>query len=772
MNSFHTIRKTLLIVIWSLAIAGNAELDAQPGQPGLSAGREFVAAFPANWDSPTAAQYYIRLYVTSEVRTRVYVWVGQTIKKVFYTKPYEVVTVDLAPIEAQMFTRNDVAPVPPDSVYRGRAIRIVSEDPIMVYGMNRTSFTSDGMLLLPIHSLGREYVVPSYPAVSSGTQELPSQLMVIAPFNNTVVTIIQPMRTPNHGDGEVVRVRLDRGDVYSAMTLGYGGDMSGAIIRSNRPVAVTAGNSCTYIPNQINFCCCDHITEMILPVDVAGKSYVAPHLESRTKGAFYRVFATKPGGTNVSINGVQHAKLPSIGGGEGVGWFEYRPLGTEPVEITGDRPITVVQYNPSQAYDGVPSDPFFLQVLPSDQFEKQLFLATPGADFPLNYASLVCDSARYREIEVSSDGGRTWLPLWSRPWMRTPIPLRQHIDGRPYQAVTGQIPPGVYVIRGPLPMAAHLYGFSAYDSYGYPAAASLLNKSCAAPSVQREVDCSGNIAVIRSTNLTGTTAALANVEVLSTENCTAGLMPQFAADRDTMAYVTLQRADSRTSAFAVVQALDTAGNVVVDTITWAAKSQIQGTSLDFGAYSVGTSSSTGMVAMRNLGNRAVTIWSLQLTGGDTGAFKILAPTQFPIVLQPGAEVQISVQFLPPAPGAFGARIVAVDTCGSSTLGTVNGRGVLPSGVEAPAPVEISVQPSLVRGIGDATLHLDLAKPAAVSAELVDNAGRVVREYLGGTRFEAGTSSVRLDLTGLAAGAYFCRVNADGNITVHRVVLAR
>ena len=203
-----------------------------------NAGKDFWLSFPANWDDPTAARYYIRLYITSGVKTQVRVWVGGAIRKVLTTIPYDVVTVDLNPTEAQIFTRTIADPVPGDQVYKNKAIHIEADAPIVVYGMNRTSYTSDGLLALPTNGLGRDYIIASYAAVAGGTNnELPSQLMITAPYNNTQVTIDQPMATPNHGEGARIYVTLDSGDVYSAMTVGYNGDMSGAVIRASKPVA-------------------------------------------------------------------------------------------------------------------------------------------------------------------------------------------------------------------------------------------------------------------------------------------------------------------------------------------------------------------------------------------------------------------------------------------------------------------------------------------------------------------------------------------------------
>src|SRR5690606_22263886 len=161
-----------------------------------------------------------------------------------------------------------------------------------------------------------------------------------------------------------------------------------------------------------NYCCCDHLTEMMLPVESWGKFYQAVPFQTRLKGDFYHIFAKEPN-TQLYINGALHSTLNGPGGMEGEGWLEYRALGKGVQEFSADKPICVTQYNPSQAWDNVPSDPFFLVLTPVEQYQYQVLFCTPAADFPQNFVYVVCDSAGSSDIEVAPAGRDEWAKLFA-----------------------------------------------------------------------------------------------------------------------------------------------------------------------------------------------------------------------------------------------------------------------------------------------------------------------------------------------------------------------
>jgi len=638
-----------------------------------STGRDFWVAFPANWDEPTSAKYYIRLYITSKVKTQVRVWAGKKIHKILTTKPYDVVMVDMTPVEAQIFTRRDTDPIPNDQIYKKAAVHIEADDPIVVYGINRTSYTSDGMLLMPTNGLGREYIVASYAAVTGVTQELPSQFMITAPYNETEVTVRQPMASPNHPEGSTVSFTLDSGDVYSAMSVGYNGDMTGARITASKPVAVTAGQNCAYIPNQLEFCCCDHIEEQMLPVESWGKVYHGIPFATRKNGDIWRVFASQPN-TQIKLNGLPFATLTQVGGKRGEGWAEYRSNGQEIVEWTADKPIYVAQYNTSSHYDNVASDPFYLVLTPLEQYQTGLNFSTPSNDFPRNFINIVADSATFQEIEIASGPTGTWEKLRAYPGAGTLRAFASRIGGRKYVGMAIDIKPGNYRLRGPGPFAGYVYGFSDYDSYGYPLSAAVANHSTndnAAPEVssrQRSSPIATNVVV---TDIPGDPSIRTNISTIELDPDSSYnyrlAVNHFEPGVSPVVSYTLTVADKSKAGRAIVYISDGAGNMTADTVEHVPFDvELASSLLEYGPMAVGDEQ-TRTVTIRNTGSSVVTVQQAVLQKGNAG-FTVLSPEGGFILGPAGSDsssIEAEVKFTATSEGiaqdSLGVRIGSTTT---------------------------------------------------------------------------------------------------------------
>lgn len=773
----------LLFAVVGLHAQGDESNFSFPFTPN-SLGTEFYAAAPANWDLPGSTAYYIRLYITSPVETQVKVWAGGTLKKVITTRANDIVTVDLSALEAQMLVRNDQPPVPNDRIYQRKAIRLKADAPIAVYLMNRTTYTSDGMLLLPVSALGKQYTVASYGAVIGVTQELPSQYMIIAPHNNTQVTICNPMRTPNHAAGETFTINLDKGDVFSAMTVGYGGDMTGATITSNKPIAVTAGQSCTYIPNLLNFCCCDHITEMMLPMESWGKDYLAVPFATRLKGDFYRVMARRPN-TKVYINGVEYATLSEAEcGEEGTSWFEYRALGKGLVQISADKPIDVFQYNPSQAYDNVPSDPFYMAITPQEQFSKEIFFCTPAADFPVNYMNIVFEKEDFDNLEIREAKTNAWKKVKDLAGTGVRQNFPEKVDGRDYSGVHVELKPGIYHMRSHRPFAAYLYGFSSYDSYGYPTAAftsDLDIQDLTLPDIAAVVaGCSGVANGVASSNATfeGEAIALSSVtlEPYTSTNYTIEVSEDFQAGVSTTASYMLRPVDMSKPAIARVVASDIAGNVIFNDVNYVpgqggVELVAHADDVVFSSTSAGTTATKATLLYQN-GTEAVTISEIVMKDGSVFKLKNLS---LPQQLDPSASLAIDVEFMPQAEGTFMDSVIVREQCGGTYAFAVQGEasgpiaGVITKAEGVMSSMNVAPNPAT----GDETiLTFSLKARSNVSAMIVDASGREVRSIPELKSLNAGEQTVKLDLAGLAAGRYFVRVMAGEQTLSAPLVLVR
>ena len=647
-------------------------------------GREFYFSFPANaeWE---AGRRYIKLHISSGVATRVEVYIGDQFKTRFTTVPNDIKIVELSPMEGQAFVITPGLPIPDDRVYRNKAVRVIAEDPIIVYGMNSQKFTSDGFLALPVNALGREYIVATAASnVPNNYYDLPSQYMIIAPYDGTRVSITHP-DTKNteilNESEERISIALNKGDVFSAMSVGFKSDLSGTVIVANKPITVTAGQNCTFLPDE-TYWACDHIVEMLTPVESWGKFYQAMPIQGRIKGDTYRIFAGEPG-AEVMINGNIHARLTRVGGAEGLnGWFEYRAGDRGPIEFSSNKRIFVAQYNNSQEYDNsIRTDPFYMILTPVEQYQNGFLFSTPDPiDFPQNFINLIGDSGAIFDAEITKVGSGEWKKVVNIAGniLRT---FDTKLYEKTYVGLTAPISSGVHRVRTTGLIAGYVYGTAEYDSYGYPlsvATANLVLPDVNPPLIEGEQECDGTVrgtitdfpddATIR-TNLS--TVELGD----GSFNYKLELDPSFISNSSRATSYTLKVIDRTQDALAIIVASDAAGNVSSDTVRYFVRNiTIEPDPLDFGEVFTGTSPELP-VSITNNGERSIDIKGMLLQDGGKG-FYIVSP-EGGFTLVPGTPQEAIIRFDATVEGPFVDSIGVEDDCGLLWLSLTRAETVKP-----------------------------------------------------------------------------------------------
>src|SRR5690606_22255160 len=71
-------------------------------------------------------------------------------------------------------------------------IRVTSDFPISLYGLNQVNNSTDAFLVLPIHSLGKEYMAVTY---NSFDTSYPSHIAIVGVQDNTQIKITSPVAT-------------------------------------------------------------------------------------------------------------------------------------------------------------------------------------------------------------------------------------------------------------------------------------------------------------------------------------------------------------------------------------------------------------------------------------------------------------------------------------------------------------------------------------------------------------------------------------------------
>jgi hypothetical protein len=187
---------------------------------------------------------------------------------------------------------------------RGAGFRVTSDVPVSAYQWNtyaNASYSVDASLLLPVTGLGETYIVGTWGA-GPDDPTLPSQVTVVATRDGTHVSFIPSRDIPNmNGVGacfageETEPIPLDAYDVVAISPSAMNADLSGTIVKADRPVAVFGSHACADVPAMSG--ACDHLEEEMLPLSTWGSATVlaryAPRYGSTAEEdpALWRVIA-------------------------------------------------------------------------------------------------------------------------------------------------------------------------------------------------------------------------------------------------------------------------------------------------------------------------------------------------------------------------------------------------------------------------------------------------------------------------------------------------
>lgn len=409
-----------------LAISA-VNVSAQMREIRTSAGTDFIFSFMPNLSAPTK----LTLFLSSDYVASGIVDIPRLNLIVAFTvQPNVVTSVDI-PVSMAGLTRGAKS---------NFGIRVTSDLPINLYGLNQIHNTTDAFLVLPVHALGKDYMAAAYNSLGSS---YPSLIAIVGVQDNTQVKVTSRVATTSGPAGSQQIITLNKMETFLFASNGNNIDISGTVIESDKPVAITSGVQCANIP--VGTTACDHIVEMMPPINAWGNSFITHPLARRTRGDLIRVMASTDN-TEVKINGALVATLAS-------GTFHDSILQTSNV-IETTQPALVTQYSLGQSYDGVVSDPFMMLVPPTEQFLDKYTFSTPASDFTYHFANVVIRTTALATLQL--DGVTPDLALFK--------PIGDGV----YSG--GQIPltPDSHSIFAAASFGLYVYGFGSFNSYGYP----------------------------------------------------------------------------------------------------------------------------------------------------------------------------------------------------------------------------------------------------------------------------------------------------------------
>jgi IgGFc binding protein len=402
------------------------------------------------------------------------------------------------------------------------AYRVRSNVPIVAYQFNPLEnvnvFSNDASQLLPVAALvggvgERSYVIAGWPQTIA-TSPVPSQnfgmdlrafLAIVAVRPDTHVHVKSAARVipgtplpsglPQDGEADFV---LQPFEVLNLETGDFDADFTGSLLDSDEPIVVFPGSEASDAPfygDLANrFCCADHLEEQATPLRAVGKSYALARMPNRTRAViaaggvigaadepeFYRIVATRPGGTHVSTTlppPYDAFDLP----GEG---DDVTIVAHDDFVLTATLPVIVADTQASQEAAGIPrglpgGDPSLTFVPPVEQWRSDYVLLTPDK---YSFDFLVIAAPKGAQVFVDRQpvdattcevgpfpGAAGAAYVAYRCQLSFPV-IDPVAPGTPQP---GKQNDGVHHVQADQAVSVIAYGFDAFVSYAYAAGTQL-----------------------------------------------------------------------------------------------------------------------------------------------------------------------------------------------------------------------------------------------------------------------------------------------------------
>ena len=353
-------------------------------------------------------------------------------------------------IELPAFTENEGS-----NVISDKGILVSTQDEVSVYVHQYYGFRSEATLVLPETAIGQEYFVMSYKGVLRNGQLFPSEFLVVATQDETLLEITPSADTQGGGTaGNTFQIILNAGETFQLQAISQSGDLTGSHIIGDKDFAVFGGNSWTEVSCGLR----DNLLEQMFPVDTWGKKVVtAPSMF--TTFDLFRVQAAQNNTTvQVYDQGSTNPQSFTINEGE---YIEYPK--SVPTYIEADKPIQVVQYLVGSDCNGHNlGDPSMVLLNSVEQTRETVTLYnSPFQNISQHFINVIVSTDNLPFIEL--DGGD--------------IPASAIINSvglnDEFTVIQMQVGPGSHTITSSLcGLIATAYGYGEVESYAYSGGAS------------------------------------------------------------------------------------------------------------------------------------------------------------------------------------------------------------------------------------------------------------------------------------------------------------
>lgn len=329
-------------------------------------------------------------------------------------------------------------------------IQITSTAPVTAAFILDRVFASEAYGAVPDSLLDFEYPVMGTDISISG-----ASVTVIAVEDSTIVTITPSVATRNHPAGVPFSVRLNRGEVYQALTNKFiDFNLTGTSVQANRPCGVLSTSICTTLPTETT---CNPLIEQMPGRGGAGTEFVVAPLFRQETGS-YRVMGICRTQASIFLNGVEVQK---VGYGEA---FNFNSMLA--TRITTSSPVMVMQLLTNSMRGpggdiGPKGDPAWMIVSPVHGWSPRQQTLLPALDARVEGTTSV-NWTYYLQLA---------LPLNSEPLLTidgsAPVWATRDVVGNFVVGSVAVQPTVVHDVTVPDSVSVLVYGYSIADVFGF-----------------------------------------------------------------------------------------------------------------------------------------------------------------------------------------------------------------------------------------------------------------------------------------------------------------
>jgi len=348
-------------------------------------GKHFIIGFMQNEITDFQIAKVLQLYLTSSYPGEAKVNIPGEGEKIYEIIPNKII---------KIFVNPDLEVIEEEQIVK-KTIEINSNVPILVYVFNSKETTSHCYTAIPTERWGYEYVVMSYPndqylasfyhyggIDSSYLIPRKSEFMVLAKEDETTITIIPKALTNNkRPQNYAFNITLNKNECYLIQSYDYQisqGDLTGSIIRSDKPIGVISGHVRTAVPQFMDYIfeSKDHLAVMLPPTNAWGREFYSVPYGFHDGGDLFRITSIEEG-TIVNIVNVDTTMILNLSGN---GDFKQLTGINKPTVWRANKPIQIGQYmmRIGGDDDNLFYDPSLVILPPAEQFVSKMIFQTVG----------------------------------------------------------------------------------------------------------------------------------------------------------------------------------------------------------------------------------------------------------------------------------------------------------------------------------------------------------------------------------------------------------